>query len=71
MTVDKILILTGIGACILGVVIMAIVQLQLMSRYGPSGALSRRITGSEFRKIKYSALVFLCGIVLLLTGMIL
>ena len=64
MQLKEIILLSGIGLCIIALVIMAIVQLQMMSKYGQTGALSKNINTKDLRKIKYSALLFVAGMLI-------
>jgi len=61
MELNKILFLTGTGLCIVALAVMAVVQLQMMSKYGQAGALFKNISDKDFRKVKYSVLLFLSG----------
>lgn len=68
MPLNQVLFLLGIALCLIAVVIMAVIQLKLMSRYGPKGALSRRVSHAEFNSVKRSSQLFLLGAIILVVS---
>ena len=68
MQLKEIMFLTGIGLCTIALAVMAIVQLQMMSKYGQIGALSKNINTKDLKKIKYSALLFVSGVLIAAIG---
>ena len=68
MELKEIIFLTGVGLCTIALVVMVVVQLQMMSKYGQIGALSKNINTKDLKKIKYSALLFVAGALITAIG---
>ena len=68
MELKEIIFLTGVGLCTIALAVMVVVQLQMMSKYGQIGALSKNINTKDLKKIKYSALLFVAGALITAIG---